>query len=384
MTNRMKDEFVATVSHELRTPLNAIIGWTHVLRTEKRSRVAKERAIDTIERNARALAQLVEDLLDVSRVITGKLQLSIAQVEVAAIINAAIESIQPAATSKEIQLRVTIDPEVHHISGDAGRLQQIVWNLLSNAIKFTPPKGRVDVSLQRRENDVQIIVSDTGKGIEATFLPFIFDRFRQADGSTTRKFGGLGLGLSIVRHLAELHGGTVEAQSEGEGKGSTFLVTLANSIQQAGKMAPAKRITPCGPVQTTDGNTISIANQNILLVDEDEDALGVLTEALTAHGAKVEVAKSARDAIEVLDRFHPQIIVSGLAMPEHEQYSLIQMVRPGGKGQRKLAQAIALTALVRVKGPERAAGLNMFLPKPVQPDDLVRAIHKLTASAGGK
>jgi signal transduction histidine kinase/ActR/RegA family two-component response regulator len=379
MANRMKDEFVATVSHELRTPLNAIIGWTHVLRTEERNQAARERAVDTIERNARALAQLVEDLLDVSRIITGKLQLNIGEVEVAGIIDAAIESIQPAATSKEIQVSVTLDPEVRRISGDAGRLQQIVWNLLSNAIKFTPPKGRVEVALQRRANDVRITVSDSGKGIDPTFLPFIFERFRQADASTTRKFGGLGLGLSIVRHLVELHGGTVEGHSEGEGKGATFTITLPNSIQ----IVPAKRTGSPPRVGTDDVTSGSIADRKILLVDQDEGALRTLAGALAAHGARVEVARSARNAIEVLEHFHPEVIVSGLAMPEHYQYSLIQMIRAQKMGERKMAQAIALTGLVRVQDPAHAtaAGFNMVLPKPVQPNDLITAISNLMASA---
>ena len=383
MANRMKDEFLATVSHELRTPLNAIIGWTHVLRIGKLDNEATDRAIETIDRNAKAQAQLIEDLLDVSRVITGKLQLNIGPVDTASIINSAIDSVQPAATSKEIQIEVTLDPASRHISGDASRLQQIVWNLLSNAIKFTPAKGRVNVSLKRKESGVQITVSDTGRGIDPAFVPFIFDRFRQADSSTTRSFGGLGLGLSIVRQLVALHGGTVEAHSDGEGRGATFTITLPNSVPETSEPRPIVQIKSSRWNQPTgkDIPTASIAGKQILLVDDNHDTLKVFAEVLRERGAIVETASSAREAIEVLDRFQAEVIVSDLAMPEDDGYSLIQAIRARETGERKLAQAIALTALVRVEDRARAlsAGFNMFLPKPVQPHELISAIANLTA-----
>lgn len=232
--NRLKDEFLATTSHELRTPLNAIIGWTHMLREGGLDAGTAARAIETIERNAKSQAQLVEDILDVSRVITGKLRLNIELVDAAAVINAAIDSVQLAADSKGIQLEVTLDPSARRVSGDSSRLQQVVWNLLSNAIKFTPNGGRVEIRLERAGADVQIRVSDTGCGFSSDFVPFIFDRFRQADGSSTRRYGGLGLGLAIVRHLVELHGGTVHAESLGEGCGATFTIRLplAPSLEQ--------------------------------------------------------------------------------------------------------------------------------------------------------
>ena len=384
MANRMKDEFLATVSHELRTPLNAIIGWTHVLRIGKLDNEATDRAIETIDRNAKAQAQLVEDLLDVSRVITGKLQLNIGPVDTASIINAAIDSVQPAATSKAIQIEVTLDPAIRHISGDASRLQQIVWNLLSNAIKFTPAKGRVSVSLKRKESGVQISVSDTGRGIDPAFVPFIFDRFRQADTGTTRNFGGLGLGLSIVRQLVDLHGGTVEAHSDGEARGATFTITLPNSVPETSEPRPGAQIKSSrwsNQPPGTDIPTTSITGKQILLVDDNDDTLKVLAEVLRERGAIVEVASSAREAIEVLDRFQAEVIVSDLAMPEDDGYSLIQAIRARETGERKLAQAIALTALVRVEDRARAlsAGFNMFLPKPVQPNELINAIANLTA-----
>jgi signal transduction histidine kinase len=228
--NRLKDEFLATVSHELRTPLTAILGWSHMLRNAALDEATAARGLETIERNAESQAQLIEDILDVSRVITGKLRLNIEPVDVASVINAAIDSVQLAAESKGIQLEVTLDPSGRHVSGDASRLQQVVWNLLSNAIKFTPAGGRVGVRLRRAGSDVQIRVSDTGVGIDPEFLSHVFDRFRQADGTSTRRHGGLGLGLSIVRHLVELHGGTVEAESAGVGQGATFTIRLPRAV----------------------------------------------------------------------------------------------------------------------------------------------------------
>jgi len=353
------------------------------LRIGKLDHDATDRAIETIDRNAKAQAQLVEDLLDVSRVISGKLQLNIESVDSASIINAAIDSVQPAATSKEIQIEVTLDPAIRHISGDASRLQQIVWNLLSNAIKFTPAQGRVNVSLKRKDSDVQITVSDTGRGIDPAFVPFIFDRFRQADAGTTRNFGGLGLGLSIVRHLVELHGGMVEAHSDGESQGATFTITLPNPVTQSGEPRSAAKMKSSRWSNQPEVKEIltSIAGQQILLVDDDDDTLKMMAEVLRERGATVEVAGSAREAIEVLDRFQADVIVSDLAMPEDDGYSLIQTIRARETGERKLAQAIAVTALVRIEDRARAlsAGFNMFLPKPVQPNELISAIGNLTA-----
>jgi len=378
---RMKDEFLATVSHELRTPLNAIIGWTQMLRLGKLDHDAGSRAIETIDRNAKAQAQLVEDLLDVSRCITGKLKLNIGPVDAASIINAAIDSVQPAARSKDIQIEVMLDPAVRHISGDASRLQQVVWNLLSNAIKFTPARGRVNVSWKRKDSDVQLIVSDTGRGIDPDFVPFMFDRFRQADTGTTRHFGGLGLGLSIVRHLVELHGGTVEAYSEGEERGATFTITLPNSVSPSCESDAVSRENSSHCIQPPEKDVppVSIAGQQILLVDDNEDTLEMLAGVLRERGAIVEVAQSAKAAIEVLDRFQPDVIVSDLAMPEDDGYSLIQTIRARENGERKLAQAIALTALVRVEDRARAlsAGFNMFLSKPVKPHELISVIGNL-------
>ena len=381
--NRMKDEFLATVSHELRTPLNAIIGWTHMLGKGKLDQALTSRAIETIERNAKAQAQLVEDILDVSRVITGKLQLNIGPTDVASIINAAIDSVQPAATSKAIEIEVTLDPLIRHIAADANRLQQIVWNLLANAIKFTPPGGHVNVSLKRKAANVQITVSDTGKGIDPAFVPFIFDRFRQEDASTTRSYGGLGLGLSIVRHLAELHGGTVEAYSGGEGKGATFTILLPNLRPPTGKPETRKIRSTSSTVAGNESLLLpvpSIAGRRILLVDDDADTLRMLSEVLSEQSAVVESANSVQEAIEILARFQADVVVSDLAMPEKDGYSLIETIRGRETEATRLLQAIALTALVRIEDRARAlsAGFNMFLAKPVQPNELISAIANLT------
>ena len=291
--NRMKDEFLATVSHELRTPLNAIIGWSHMLRGGKLDEATASRAIETIDRNAKSQAQLVEDILDVSRVITGKLRLNMAPVDAAAIINAAIDSVQLAADSKDIELEVTLDPTARHILGDSSRLQQVVWNLLSNAIKFTPSGGRVAVRLKRVGREAQIQVIDSGSGIDADFLPHIFDRFRQADGTTTRRHGGLGLGLSIVRHLVELHGGTAEAFSNGENQGATFTISLplpATTPRTRRRKAAPDRLWTKPLAKPESGSQASLDDVSVLLVDDDADTLKFLSVLLTDSGAKVQIA----------------------------------------------------------------------------------------------
>lgn len=378
--NRMKDEFLATVSHELRTPLNAIIGWSHMLRGGKLDESTIARAIETIERNAKSQAQLVEDILDVSRVITGKLRLNIAPVDVASVINAAIDSVQLAAESKGIDLEVTLDPSVRHILGDASRLQQIVWNLISNAIKFTPTGGHVAIRLKRADQDAQIQVTDSGSGISPEFLPHIFDRFRQADGTTTRRHGGLGLGLSIVRHLVELHGGTVHADSAGEDKGATFTVSLPlpPASQQVRRPKTVSLLS-----KATDklhaGSHPSLTDVRVLLVDDDQDTLQVLSVMLADSGAKVQVAASAAEALEILHWYRPDVLVSDLAMPKEDGYSLIAKIRSLESEKEGQLPAVALTSHTRIEERTRAlsAGFNMFVPKPIEPTELVSAIANL-------
>jgi PAS domain S-box-containing protein len=381
--NRMKDEFLATVSHELRTPLNAIIGWSDLLHKGRLDEAGMMRAVETIERNARSQAQLIEDILDVSRVITGKLRLNIEPVDVASAINAAIDSVQLAADSKDIQLGVMLDPSVRYILGDANRLQQIVWNLLSNAIKFTPAGGGVEVRLEPAGANAQIVVSDTGQGISKDFLPFIFERFRQADGTTTRRHGGLGLGLAIVRHLVELHGGTIHAHSEGKGCGATFIITLPLAIA-GGRSNKQKRETESSfRREDRDIKPLpSLAGVQVLLVDDDRDSLQILTIMLTTCGAQVQTAASAAGALEVLESYKPDVVVSDLAMPDEDGYSLIGKIRALEAHSGRQTPVVALSAYVRMEDRARAlsSGFNLFMSKPVEPNELIPAIASLIES----
>jgi len=379
--NRMKDEFLATVSHELRTPLNAIIGWSHLLSSGRIDGPTAARAIETIERNARAQAQLVEDILDVSRVISGKLRLNLGNVDLASVINAAIDSVQLAADSKEIRFEITLDPSVRRISGDAGRLQQVVWNLLSNAIKFTPQGGLIEVRLDHVDTQIQISVSDNGPGIGAEFLPYIFDRFRQADGSSTRRYGGLGLGLAIVRHLIELHGGTVHVESL-PGRGATFTLRLpvGKSEERAsehGKDPVSLRSFP-STTDLTDAE-LPLNGIQILLVDDDQDNLGIIKMLLTNQGAGVRAVTSVADALRVLESDLPDVLVSDLAMPGEDGYALIDKVRTEERDTGRHLPAVALTAYVRVADRALALsrGFDMFVPKPVEPRELITAIAGL-------
>ncbi len=380
--NRLKDEFLATVSHELRTPLTAIMGWAHMMMHGNLDEATVKHAVQTIERNARSQAQLVEDILNVSRVVTGKLNLNIAPVDAASVINAAIDSVQLAADSKAIKLEVTLDPSARHINGDAGRLQQVVWNLLSNSIKFTPSGGRVEIRLERADTDVQIRISDTGEGISAEFLPFIFDRFRQADGTSTRRHGGLGLGLSIVRHLVELHGGTVGADSAGEGLGTTFTIRLPLA-QTTEKGLRGKETKSPLSLEGNNGHLSSLPTLDgiqVLLVDDERDTLKMLSVILTEYKATVQTATSVAEAFEVLQWYKPDVLVSDLAMPEEDGYTLINKFREFGIKAGRQVPAVALTAYVRVEDRARAlsAGFNMFVPKPVEPAELITAISNLT------
>ena len=344
------------------------------------------RALEVIERQATSQAQLVEDILDVSRVITGKLRLNIEPVDAASVINAAIDSVQLAADAKNIQLQVTLDPSARHISGDPGRLQQIVWNLLSNAVKFTPAGGRVEVRLERAGSDVQISVSDTGEGISADFLPFIFDRFRQADGTSTRRHGGLGLGLAIVRHLVELHGGSVHAASPGTGCGATFTIRLPLVVaheRAPGPSGPTGRVRPDEDTSPHLDPFPSLDGVQVLLVDDDQDTLQILTVMLAESGANVQVAASVAEALEVLQWYRPDVLVSDLAMPGDDGYSLIGQIRALEAESGARIPAVALTAYVRVEDRVRAlsAGFNMFVPKLVEPDELIAAIANLAEPA---
>jgi CheY-like chemotaxis protein/two-component sensor histidine kinase len=318
----------------------------------------------------------------VSRVITGKLHLNIGPVDAATIINAAIDAVQLAADTKGIQLEVTLDPSARHIAGDASRLQQVVWNLLSNAIKFTPAGGHVSVRLERADANVQIRVSDTGEGISPDFLPFIFDRFRQADGSSTRSHGGLGLGLAIVRHLVELHGGTVGADSRGAGHGATFTITLPLALANERAQRRARDAESLWLPEVAHAPSQSLPmldNVRVLLVDDDQDTLTMLASMLTEYRAVVQTAASVAEALEVLEWYKPDVLVSDLAMPGADGYALIEQVRAREVQGGQQIPAVALTAYVRVEDRARAlrAGFNMFVPKPVEPNELITAILHL-------
>jgi signal transduction histidine kinase len=374
--NRMKDEFLATLSHELRTPLNAMLGWAQVLRLGKLDSAASARALETIERNARAQAQLIADLLDVSRIITGKLRLEVQPVELRRIIEAALDSVRPGADAKGIILDVSLDPLTSPVIGDADRLQQVVWNLLSNAIKFTPAGGAVQVRLEQKGGSAEVRVVDTGLGIRPDFLPYVFDRFRQAESTITRSHGGLGLGLSIVRHLVELHGGAVAVHSEGEGKGATFIVRLP--VRQASADQAASLDETQTRLQVWDSQGL-LAGVQVLVVEDEDDTRELLVTALEQCGAQVASAATAAAALAHLDRSPPDVLVSDLAMPDEDGYSLIRKIRSRGAERGGTVPAAALTAYARAEDRVRAlaSGFQRHLPKPIDPSDLIAAVAAL-------
>jgi PAS domain S-box-containing protein len=385
--NRLKDEFLATVSHELRNPLNAILGWAHMLRLGKLTEANAERAVETIYRNAQSQAQLVADLLDVSRIISGKLRLNVRPVDLIYIINAAIDSIRPAADAKSIRLQTMLDPAAGPISGDADRLQQIVWNLLTNAVKFTPKGGRIQVKVQRVDAHVELVVSDSGVGINKEFLPHVFDRFRQADASTTRIHGGLGLGLSIVHQLVDLHGGSVSVHSEGEGKGATFTITLpfVGVVNDENEVeAEAEAVTPENPdaVTTFDGLP-SLRGLKVLVVDDEADTRELISEVLKEVGSEVITCRSVEEALVALEQHKPDILISDLGMPDEDGYSLISKIRALPFEQGGHIPAAALTAYARAEDRMRVlrSGFQFHLPKPVDSAELVTVVASLAGRA---
>jgi len=380
--NRLKDEFLATISHELRNPLNAIMGWAHMLRLGKLTDVNAERAVETIYRNAKSQAQLVADLLDVSRIISGKLRLDVRTVDLIYIITAAIDSIRPAAEAKGIRVQAMLDPAAGPISGDADRLQQIVWNLLTNAVKFTPKGGRIQVKIQRINSHVEIVVSDSGVGISKEFLPYVFDRFRQADASSTRIHGGLGLGLSIVRQLVDLHGGSVSVHSEGEGKGTTFTVTLPFVGVVSQNEPESVHPTQGEEVISFDGLP-SHQGLKVLVVDDEADTRELIREVLKECGSEVITSNSAADALVALEEHKPDILISDLGMPDEDGYSLISKIRalPDERGGQ--IPAAALTAYARAEDRMRVlrSGFQFHLPKPVDSAELVTVVASLAGRA---
>ena len=384
--NRLKDEFLSTVSHELRTPLNAILGWSQILRTSKVDEARMNRALETIERNARSQAQLIDDLLDISRIITGKIRLNVQTVQLLPVIEAAIDTVRPAADAKNIRLQSVLDPAAGPVLGDSERLQQIVWNLLTNAIKFTPKQGRVQICLQRINSHIEIVVVDTGQGISAEFLPYVFERFRQADGSITRSFGGLGLGLAIVRQLVELHGGTVHAESPGEGQGATFTVKLP--LMAVGpKAIETERVHPAVGGSVPFDCSPGLDGLRILIVDDDPDIRDLLTYTLEVCGAEVIAVATANAAISALaDSSLPMdILISDIGMPDEDGYSLLRRVRALKPENGGRIPAIALTAYARIQDRTAAllAGFQSHIAKPVEPAELIAVIANLAGRISG-
>jgi len=376
--NRAKDEFLATVSHELRTPLNAILGWAHMLRASSLDQTTQSRALETIERNARSQAQLIEDILDVSRIVTGKLRLDVRPVELASVVEGAIDAVRPAADAKEITIDSILDPRAGPVSGDPNRLQQVVWNLAANAVKFTGKGGRVHVRLERVNSHIEIVVSDTGQGISSDFLPYVFDRFRQADATSTRRHGGLGLGLAIVRHLVEMHGGSVRADSPGEGAGATFTVELPLMIVHADRRESRG-------VHSVSGGDASISDQRlldglrVLVVDDEPDTLAMLRVMVGGMKAEVRCCASAGEALQILEEWKPDVLVSDIEMPGEDGYQLIRKVRERDAASSGQIPAVALTAYARTEDRVRAlsAGYQMHLAKPFEPAELAAVIASL-------
>ncbi|XGV98011.1 MAG: PAS domain S-box protein [Leptolyngbya sp. BL-A-14] len=380
--NRLKDEFLATVSHELRTPLNAMLGWATMLRSRQLDEATMSRAMETIERNARAQNQLIDDLLDVSRIITGKLRLNVRPVVLVSVLEAAIDSIRPAVEAKNIRLQSLLDPAAGPVSGDPDRLQQVFWNLLSNAVKFTPKGGRIQVRLERINSHVEITVSDTGQGISPEFLPYVFERLQQADSTTTRLYGGLGLGLAIVRHLVELHGGRVQAASAGDGKGATFMVNLPITIFRP-EPTDIERVHPTVSDAAPIIDAPRLNGIKVLIVDDEADARELLATLLSQRGATVTAVASAREAIVMITQQtleqRPDIIVSDIGMPGEDGYMLIRQIRALAPAQGGRIPAIALTAYARTEDRIKAlaAGFQSHVPKPVEPAEFVTVVANL-------
>jgi PAS domain S-box-containing protein len=375
--NRLKDEFVATISHELRTPLTAILGWMGLVRRGKLNSADTKRALETIERNARSQAQLIEDLLDISRLASGKMDLKVKPLMPASMISAAVEAIKPAAEARNISLRMIIDPNAGPVVGDPERLQQVVWNLLSNAVKFTPEDGLVEVRVLRSGSSVEITVSDNGRGIEPKFLRQVFERFSQADSSSTRASGGMGLGLSVVKGIVELHGGDVRAFSEGRGKGATFTVSLpfnesrsVTQVEQIIALSPSEPVLKCPP---------ELVGMKILVVDDEVDTCEMVRTALVQCDAEVKVATSAAEALGQMDHWTPHVLVADLSMPEIDGYELIRQIRTRDPEEGGRIPAIALTAMARIEDRAKAlaAGYQMHVAKPVELSELCIIVASL-------
>ena len=375
---RMKDEFLATLSHELRTPLNAILGWANIARTTEKSGEIAE-GLEIIERNARSQAQIIEDLLDMSRIVSGNVRLDVQRVDLVPVVRSAIDSVMPTAAAREIRLTSALDPAAGPISGDPARLQQILWNLLTNALKFTPKGGRVHVVLERVNSHLEISVHDTGEGIAPDFLPHVFDRFRQADASTTRTQGGLGLGLAIVKNLAELHGGGVRAKSPGVGEGSTFTIVLP--VAPAKLDADPERHHPGGATRAdVCAENPDLTGVRVLAIDDEPDARELIKRILGVCGATVDTAGCGADALATLKKTRPNVLITDIGMPDEDGYAVIRKVRQLAPDEGGEIPAIALTAFARSEDRRRAmlSGFQMHLAKPVEPAELIAMVANLS------
>jgi PAS domain S-box-containing protein len=381
--NRLKDDFLATVSHELRNPLNSIVGWAGLLSSGKLDDQTSARAIAAILRAAQAQDQIISDLLDVSRIISGRLRLEIRPVQLVEVLETAIDTFRPAAEAKQIRLQVLLDPAVGPMAGDPDRLRQVFWNLLSNAVKFTPKDGRIQILTQRIDSHVEIIVSDTGTGIEPKLLPYVFDRFRQGDSGTNRQSPGLGLGLAIVRNLVELHGGTVSAESNGSGQGARFTIRLPSLIARGLAHGEEHDQAAATDVIASDGNP-ALKNLKVLVVDDEDSAREVAATILMHAQAEVRTAGSAGAALAIMDEWEPDVLVADIGMPYIDGYALIREVRARGSQKGGNVPAAALTAYARTQDRLRAlsAGFQMHIPKPIQAEELVAVVASLAKRGG--
>jgi PAS domain S-box-containing protein len=379
--NRLKDEFLATLSHELRTPLNAVIGWSRMLNSGRLDRENSLHAQEVIERNAWAQKQIIEDILDVSRVITGKLQLHLSPVDLQAVVDAALDAVRPALEAKEIRIETKLDANLRAISGDSDRLQQVVWNVLSNAAKFTPTGGQVEISVGQTGTHALIQVKDSGPGIDPAFLPYVFERFRQADGSTTRTHGGLGLGLAIVRHLVELHGGTISVENRADGPGAIFTISLPLPTGFLQKEILERANAAFGARQTEQPN---LEGLSILIVEDEPDALDVITVELVQYGANVTGVTNAEEALKALEKRRFDLLVSDIGLPKMDGYELIRRVRKQEEGREKRIPAVALTAYARVQDRMQAilAGFSTHIAKPIEANELVTVVASLAGRLG--
>ncbi|HUG53807.1 MAG TPA: ATP-binding protein, partial [Vicinamibacteria bacterium] len=382
--SRMKDEFLATLSHELRTPLSAILGWAHMLRTRPVGEEDLRKGLDTIERNARMQTQLIEDLLDMSRIASGKVRLDVQPVQPVTFVEAALETVRPAAEAKGVRLEKVLDSTAGPVSGDPGRLQQVVWNLLTNAIKFTPRGGKVQVLLQRVDSHVEVTVGDTGTGIEPEFLAHVFERFRQADASATRQFGGLGLGLAIVKNLTELHGGTVRVHSGGRNEGSAFTVCLPLTVMHRGDEADPRAHPGAAEAGVLDFRPTDLSGLKVLVVDDQEDARELIARVLGECKAEVITASSADEALLLVERERPHVLVSDIGMPDVDGFELLKRVRALGADRGGRVPAIALTAFARSEDRTRALhhGFRVHVAKPVEPAELVATVASVAERTG--